>query len=73
MMKSGLMEIANVFVVNKSDRPNAQTFVNHLKQMIAENSNGFTPQVISTIATEKEGILELQLAIEQHHASLKVG
>ena len=73
MMKSGLMEIANVFVVNKSDRPNAQTFVNNLKQMIAENPNGFTPQVISTIATEKEGILELQLAIEQHHASLKRG
>jgi LAO/AO transport system kinase len=73
MMKSGLMEIANVFVVNKSDRPNAQTFVNHLKQMVAENSNAFTPQVISAIATEKIGIPELQLAIEQHHASLKEG
>jgi LAO/AO transport system kinase len=72
MMKSGLMEIANVFVVNKCDRPNAQTFVNHLKQMIAENSNAFVPQVIGTIANQKEGIAELQLAIEQHHASLKI-
>jgi len=73
MMKSGLMEIANVFVVNKSDRPNAQTFVNHLNQMILENASATAPQVISTIATEKVGIPELQLAIEQHHESLSIG
>ncbi len=73
MMKSGLMEIANVFVVNKSDRPNAQTFVNHLNQMILENASASAPQVISTIATEKVGIPELQLAIEQHHESLSIG
>ena len=72
MMKSGLMEIANVFVVNKSDRPNAQIFVNHLRQMIIENTGSNPPQVISTIATEKEGIAELQLAIEQHHESLSL-
>ena len=72
MMKSGLMEIANVFVVNKSDRPNAQIFVNHLQQMILENAGANPPQVISTIATEKEGIAELQLAIEQHHESLSL-
>ena len=72
MMKSGLMEIANVFVVNKSDRPNAQIFVNHLQQMILENAGANPPQVISTIATEKEGIVELQLAIEQHHESLSL-
>ncbi len=72
MMKSGLLEIANVFVVNKSDRPNAQIFVNHLRQMIIENTGSNPPQVISTIATEKEGIAELQLAIEQHHESLSL-
>ena len=73
MMKSGLLEIANVFVVNKSDRPNAQIFANHLKQMILENAISTTPQVISTIASEKVGIQELQLAIEQHHESLSKG
>jgi LAO/AO transport system kinase len=75
MMKSGLMEIANVFVVNKSDRPNAQTFVNHLNQMILDNASATAtaPQVISTIATEKIGIPELQLAIEQHQESLNIG
>jgi LAO/AO transport system kinase len=71
MMKSGLMEIANVFVVNKSDRPNAQIFVNHLKQMIAENASAQnTPQVVSTIATEREGIAELLNVITAHQLAL---
>jgi len=74
MMKSGLMEIANVFVVNKSDRPNAQIFVNHLKQMIAENtSNQLAPAVVSTIATEREGIADLLKAMEAHQLAMKDG
>ena len=74
MMKSGLMEIANVFVVNKSDRPNAQIFVNHLKQMIAENTPAEnTPQVVSTIATEREGIAELLNVIKVHQLALHDG
>ena len=73
MMKSGLMEIANVFVVNKCDRPNAQTLVKHLKQKIAENASAKSIQVISAIATEKEGIGDLQLAIETHHDGLAMG
>ncbi len=73
MMKSGLMEIANVFVVNKSDRPNAEAFANHLKQMIAENASSTSPEVIRTVATEKEGIPALLLAIERHHDSLNMG
>jgi LAO/AO transport system kinase len=74
MMKSGLMEIANVFVVNKSDRPNAQVFVNHLKQMIAENaSSQLTPALVSTIATEREGISDLLKAIEAHQLAMQDG
>jgi len=74
MMKSGLMEIANVFVVNKSDRPNAQIFVNHLKQMIAENaSNQLEPAVVSTIATEREGVADLLKAIEAHQLAIQDG
>jgi LAO/AO transport system kinase len=68
------MEIANVFVVNKSDRPNAQVFVNHLKQMIAENaSSQLTPAVVSTIATEREGISDLLKAIETHQLAMQDG
>jgi len=73
MMKSGLMEVANIFVVNKCDRPNAQTFLQHLKQMIVENSNTNAPQVIATIATEKEGLLELAQAIENHQEGMNIG
>ena len=74
MMKSGLMEIANVFVVNKSDRPNAQIFVNHLKQMIAENtSSQLAPAVVSTIATEREGVAHLLKAIETHQLAMQDG
>ena len=74
MMKSGLMEIANVFVVNKSDRPHAQVFVNHLKQMIAENtSNQLTITVVSTIATERDGISDLLKAIEIHQLAMQDG
>jgi len=74
MMKSGLMEIANVFVVNKTDRPNAQLFVNHLKQMIAENApTENTPQVVSTIATEREGVADLLNVIQLHQLALHNG
>ena len=74
MMKSGLMEIANVFVVNKSDRPHAQIFINHLKQMIAENtSNQLTITVVSTIATERDGISDLLKAIEIHQLAMQDG
>ena len=74
MMKSGLMEIANVFVVNKSDRPNAQIFVNHLKQMIAENtSSQLAPAVVSTIATEREGTSDLIKAMEAHQLAMQDG
>ena len=74
MMKSGLMEIANVFVVNKSDRPNAQIFTNHLKQMIAENTLiQLAPAVVTTIATEREGITELLKAVDAHQLSIHDG
>ncbi len=37
-MKAGIMEIADIFVVNKADRPEADNFINNLKSMVA-NSN----------------------------------
>lgn len=60
-MKAGLMEIADVFVVNKSDRPDADTFVRNLQMMLAPTfrTKYREVQVIKTIATQKEGIKEL--------------
>lgn len=64
-MKAGLMEIANVFVVNKADRPDAMLFTKNLRQMLAPV---FTQQqqpiaIVKTIATTKEGIEEWWQAI----------
>ena len=43
MMKSGLMEIADVFVVNKCDRPNAEVFINHLTEIQAKKIKKLSP------------------------------
>ena len=64
-MKAGLMEIANVFVVNKSDRSGANIFTNNLRQMLApafKNKNHEIP-IIQTIADQNKGLEELKEAI----------
>ncbi len=65
-MKSGLMEIADIFVVNKADRPGAATFVKNLRQMLAPAFHQQTHEVavIKTIAAQKQGIGELKAQIE---------
>jgi LAO/AO transport system kinase len=66
MMKSGLMEVADIFVVNKSDRPDAKAFTSHIKQMLLENHASEKTAVVQTIASQKEGIKELIEAINAH-------
>lgn len=60
-MKAGLMEIADVFVVNKSDRPDADTFVKNLQQMLAPafSNHYHEVPVVKTVASQKEGLKEL--------------
>jgi LAO/AO transport system kinase len=60
-MKAGLMEIADVFVVNKADRPDADLFVNNLRQMLAPSFSRHYNEVpvVKTIASQKEGVKEL--------------
>jgi LAO/AO transport system kinase len=67
-MKAGLMEIADIFVVNKSDRPDADTFVKNLRLMLAPAFRNHTAEVpvIKTVAATKTGIEELHNAIEKH-------
>lgn len=66
-MKAGLMEIADVFVVNKADRPGADAFVNNLKMMLAPafTNHANEVEVLKTVASKKEGIVELRDAIEK--------
>ncbi len=71
-MKAGLMEIADIFVVNKSDRPEADLFVKNLRMMLApafHHTKTAIP-VIKTVATTKTGLTELANAIEQHHTNI---
>ncbi len=60
-MKAGLMEVADIFVINKYDRPDAATFYKNLMQMLApafHRSQKEIP-VLKTIASQKEGVHEL--------------
>ncbi len=60
-MKAGLMEIADIFVVNKADRPGADLFVKNLRQMLAPafRTHYNEVPVVKTAATQKEGLVEL--------------
>ncbi len=66
-MKAGLMEIADVFVVNKSDRPEADLFVRNLRLMLAPAYTHASIEipVVKTVAASQQGISELLEAIEK--------
>lgn len=64
-MKAGLMEIADIFVVNKSDRPGADLFVKNLLSMLAPafSKHYHEVPVLKTVASQKEGVAELMKII----------
>lgn len=68
VIKSGLMEVGDLFVVNKADRPNSQKFVNYLQQMThSRNSNDhYEAPVVPVVATEPSGIEALEQALQSH-------
>ncbi len=65
-MKAGIMEIADMFVVNKADRLGADTFVKNLRLMLAPAFSNHTEEIaiIKTVATKNEGLESLKLAID---------
>ena len=72
-LKAGLMEIADIFVINKSDHDGSGRFEEQLSailQMIPDRS-GWRPPVIRTVATEDQGVGELarQIALYREHAN----
>lgn len=67
-MKAGLMEIADIFIVNKADRDNADIFVKNLRLLAHSKYHGnWEIPVIKSVATQQEGIHDVIRAIEQHH------
>ena len=72
-MKAGLMEIADFFVLNKSDRPAAQQAVTALKTILSlrdHDSDSWMPGIIKAIATENIGINEIADEVEKHQQYL---
>jgi LAO/AO transport system kinase len=67
-LKAGIMEIADIFVVNKADRENADQTAQELNSMIAmgEPADGWRPRVVKTVATTGDGVTALAEAINQH-------
>ncbi|HET9824326.1 MAG TPA: methylmalonyl Co-A mutase-associated GTPase MeaB [Chitinophagaceae bacterium] len=64
-MKAGLMEIADIFVINKSDRPDADLFERNLRLVMTGSHSKQIP-VCKTVATEKKGVDALVKAIRAH-------
>ena len=66
-LKSGVMEIADVFVINKSDRPGAELFMKNILQLVHSKPGcDWSIPVIKAVATKQEGIEELIEAINKH-------
>jgi LAO/AO transport system kinase len=66
-MKAGLMEIADIFVVNKSDHVDADRFAKNLKSLSASHmTREWQIPVVKTIVPENEGITELLTQIQRH-------
>lgn len=70
-MKAGLMEIADIFVVNKSDRPGADQYVKNLRLMLAPAFHTHQQEiaVVKSVASTGQGVDELWAAINQYLAS----
>lgn len=71
-MKAGLMEIADIFVVNKSDRPDADLFVKNLRLMLAPAFyQHYEIPIIKTVASTSEGVQQLYDKLIQFQATHK--
>jgi LAO/AO transport system kinase len=68
--KAGVMEIADVYVVNKADRAGADRVEQEVTAMLslASRPDGWRPPIVKTVATTGQGIAELVQALDQFHA-----
>jgi GTPase len=74
--KAGILEVADVFAVNKADRDAAGRTVRELRQVIAMGerpAGSWTPPVVATVATAGTGMPELAAALDAHRGHLDAG
>src|SRR6266542_2009423 len=67
-IKAGIMEIGDIFVVNKADRPGADKTVTEVMMMMSlvEEHGDWVPPIVKTVALKSEGIAELDSALQKH-------
>jgi LAO/AO transport system kinase len=72
-IKAGIMEIADVFVINKSDRDGAERVEREIRAMqsLAVRKDAWTPPIVKTVATEGKGVSELAAAIAGYEQFLQ--
>jgi LAO/AO transport system kinase len=72
-IKAGIMEIADIFVINKADRDGAERVEREIRAMqsLATRHDDWTPPIVKTVASDGSGIEELVQAIEKYHSYLE--
>jgi LAO/AO transport system kinase len=71
-IKAGIMEIADIFVINKSDHEGSERVEREIRalQSLALRADNWTPTIVKTVATEGKGITELAAAIREYESYL---
>jgi len=71
-IKAGIMEIADIFVVNKSDLPGADKTATEINTMLdMKNDQAWRPPVVPTVSVSNEGIYELWSAVQEHRRHME--
>ncbi len=72
-IKAGIMEIADIFVINKSDREGAERVEREIRalQSLATRHDNWTPPIVKTVASEAQGVEELASAIAGYESFLQ--
>ena len=69
--KAGVLEVADVLVVNKADRPDTQATLRDLRAMVGLASGEWKPPIVPTVATAGDGVADLVAALDKHGAWLE--
>lgn len=72
-IKAGILEIADLFVVNKADRPGADASVRELRAMLrlAAEPPPWMPPIVTTVAAERRGLDQILAELARHRAFLE--
>jgi LAO/AO transport system kinase len=72
-IKAGIMEIADIFVINKSDREGAERVEREIRslQSLALRHDGWTPPIVKTVASDGTGVADLAAAIAEYETYLQ--